>query len=148
MEQVLSLVPQSKGSRIARIVETSNVQPHAVRICICLNNPLNQCVLARGYNKGCVQYTHWGVRCLVLDYSIEFARFLDCQNQSAVTPLICMRPHISAPPYSRKNRRHNCLDDSKVLIISYTLYKIHKKVLFSRFFLTIKAIIPIKSGAF
>ena len=61
MEQVLSLVPQSKGSRIARIVETSNVQPHAVRICICLDNPLNQCVLAIEYNKGYVQYTQWGV---------------------------------------------------------------------------------------
>lgn len=38
-----------------------NVQPHAVRICICLDNPLNQCVLAIEYNKGYVQYTQWGV---------------------------------------------------------------------------------------
>lgn len=87
-------------------------------------------------------------RCLVLDYSTEFARFLDCQNQSAVTPFICMRPHISAPPYSRKNRRHSCLDDAKVLINSYTLYKIHKKVLCLADFLTITAIIQLKSGVF
>lgn len=87
-------------------------------------------------------------RCLVLDYSTEFARFLDCQNQSAVTPFICMRPHISAQPYSRKNRRHSCLDDAKVLINSYTLYKIHKKVLCLADFLTITAIILLKSGVF
>ena len=79
----LLLVPHSKGSRIARLVETNNAEsPTPI---VLYNSPFPSWYKGRNQEgiKGLYIYTPEGIhRCFVFDEQFEFARFLECQNQS------------------------------------------------------------------
>ena len=84
----LSPVPHSKGSRIARLIETSNAESPT---------PMDYIDTSTGHGfrghgpVACIQYTSRGVPvALFLTNRFEFARFLECQNQSVQLRLLCM----------------------------------------------------------
>ena len=72
-------VPQSKGLRIALSIRTSNAKPHAdVYLCaLSLRHYIPR------HDKDCHKHPKGRSRCFVFDGQFEFAKFLDCQNQSA-----------------------------------------------------------------
>ena len=83
MEPVLSLVPRFKGSRIARLVETSNAESPTPMYRY--NTPLHHKAQQGLYNI----HPEGIHRCFVFDQPIEFARFLNRQNQSVSKRLLC-----------------------------------------------------------
>ena len=76
----LSLVPQCKGLRIARIVETSNAESPTPMYKYTNTTPIT----TPSVITGCAYIIHpkGRSRCFVLDNPYEFAKFLHCQNQS------------------------------------------------------------------
>ena len=92
----LSPVPHSKGSRIARLIETSNAESPT---------PMDYIDTSTGHGfrghspVACIQYTSRGVPvALFLTNRFEFARFLECQNQSVQLRLLCMSACCTALP--------------------------------------------------
>ena len=60
VEPVLSLVPRSKGSGIAQVVETSNAES-PTPVYVYRKHYWQQTTKSLEANEGCIQYTSWGV---------------------------------------------------------------------------------------
>ena len=60
VEPVLSLVPRSKGSGIAQVVETSNAES-PTPVYIYRKHSWQRTTKSIEANEGCIQYTSWGV---------------------------------------------------------------------------------------
>ena len=90
VEPVLSLVPRSKGSGIAQVVETSNAES-PTPVYVYRKHSWQRTTKSSEANKGCIQYTSWGVPvALFLTTFARTARFLLRQNQSVQLRLICI----------------------------------------------------------
>ena len=83
VEPVLLPVPQCKGLRIARLIETSNDESPTqnvivtpLRIHLWLAKPIRIYTIRAVY-----KHPKGRPRCLVFDQSFEVAKFLHCQNQ-------------------------------------------------------------------
>lgn len=90
VEPNLLPVPRSKGLRIAQVVETDNAAPRRCSICITY-----VCIMLQTF--GCTKYTHRALRCFVLNYLWEFAKFLLRQNQSVSNAF----SYVLRPPLDR-----------------------------------------------
>ena len=60
VEPVLSLVPRSKGSGIAQVVETSNAES-PTPVYVYRKHSWQRTTKSLEANEGCIQYTSWGV---------------------------------------------------------------------------------------
>ena len=90
VEPILSLVPRSKGSGIAQVVETSNAES-PTPVYVYRKHSWQWAIESSKANEGCIQYTSWGVPvALFLTTFARTARFLPRQNQSVQLRLICI----------------------------------------------------------
>ena len=97
VEPILSLVPRSKGSGIAQVVETSNAES-PTPVYVYRKHSWQRTTKSLEANEGCIQYTSWGVPvALFLTTFARTARFLHCQNQSVQKRL---NTKCSLPPLS------------------------------------------------
>ena len=60
VEPILSLVPRSKGSGIAQVVETSNAES-PTPVYVYRKHSWQRTTKSLEANEGCIQYTSWGV---------------------------------------------------------------------------------------
>lgn len=93
VEPVLLPVPQCKGSRIARSVETSNDESPTQNVIVITHTDTLMAIKppVHIHNRAVYKHPKGRPRCLVFDRSFEFARFLHCQNQGVQkTPMSMM----------------------------------------------------------